>query len=137
MTNERLTDEKLEDLHVLLVKELRKKVPSLNIWKVAKDKEHSLIVHLTAEAAEIDKVRWSVLETKLKENGCDQLFAMQGVYDGGQGVWAGFDLTGQPTELVEAIERGEIGPPYQRRYMEICIWVKDKSSLSYEDVFYE
>lgn len=117
------TDDKLEALHVLFVKELRKEVPSLNIWKVAKDKERSLIVHLSAEASEIDKVLWSVIEAKLKENECSQLYAMQGIYDGGEGVWGGFDLTGQPTEQVEAVERGEIEPPYKRRYMEIYIWV--------------
>lgn len=119
--------EKLETLCQLLITKIKEVAPNMGVHFISREAEEKLkyssIVHLSGHAEELDKVQWSVIEAYLKENGCDSLFAMQGIYDAGQGVWAGFDLTGQPDEEVKAIERGETEPPYKWRYLEITVWV--------------
>lgn len=118
--------DKLDMLHGLLVKKIEEFVPSINIWSAARGEgklRNSYTLHFSGHAEELDNVKWSIIGKQLKEKGCDQFYVSQGIYDDGNGVWAGFDLTGQPDEVVEAIERGEIEPPYRRRYMEIVVWV--------------
>lgn len=118
--------DKLEMLHAVLVKKINESAPSINVWSAARGEnkfKDSYTLHFSGDAEELDKVQWSIIAKQLKEKGCDQFYVSQGIYDDGNGVWAGFDLTGQPDEVVLALERGEIEPPYRRRYMEIVVWV--------------
>lgn len=121
--------EKLSTLCGLLITKIYEAAPSLSVHCISRDTEgklkNSSIVHFSADAAEIDKLQWSVIEDYLKENGCESLFAMQGIYNAGDGVWRGFDLTGEPDSEAKAVERGELEPPYKSRYLEITLWVKE------------
>lgn len=116
-----------------LIREIREVAPSVNPHGYVPERywgnrpiDNRMIVYLTLDAAEADKVQWSVLFDPLRSTGCTQFHVSQCLYDNGQGMWSGYDLTGQEDEIGLALERGDIAPsslPFRKRFLEIGITV--------------
>lgn len=71
--------------------------------------ENRIIGYITINADDLAELRWSEIFQPIAEIGCTDFHASLTLYDA-QGVWAGYELTGQPDHLGPQLELGEIDP---------------------------